>query len=288
VETGGTVTIRSARRRWRYRLLRGALHGYLLLGALAVLTPYIWMVSASLKPAGEIFRAEINFLPERPILDHYATALRGFPLVRWLVNSSVIGMIVLATNLTFTVAAGYAFARLRFRGRDVLFLVFVGAMMVPIQVRLIPSFVIVKNLGWLNTYQGIAAMQLIDLFGIFLIRQFMLNLPRELEDAARIDGCSWPRVLWNVIVPNSRPAIAALAIFTFTAAWNDFLWPLVMIYKPQMMTLQVGIAAMKGSAHSVSGVLMAATMISALPPALAYVFLQRHFTRGVVLSGFKG
>ena len=287
-ETRKTPTIRSARHLWTHRSLRGTLHLYLILGALVVLIPYIWMASASLKPAGEIFRSESNFLPARPILDHYLTVLRGYPIIRWLFNSFLISLIVLATNLTFTVAAGYSFARLRFPGRDLLFLIYIGAMMVPIQVRLIPSFIIVKDLGWLNTYQGIAAMQLIDLFGIFLIRQFMLSLPRELEDAARIDGCNWPRVLWQIILPNSRPAVAVLAIFTFTAAWNDFLWPLVMIYQPEFMTVQVGLATMKGSINSVSGVLMAATMIATLPPALAYVFLQKYFTRGVVMSAFNG
>jgi multiple sugar transport system permease protein len=287
-ENGGTATIRSARYRWRRRTLRGVLYSYLVVGALAILVPYFWMLSASLKPRGEIFRAGINFLPQQPILDNYLTVLDGFPIIRWLVNSFLIGLLILATNLTLTVAAGYAFARLRFWGRDVLFLVYIGAMMVPIQVRMIPSFIIVMKIGWLNTYQGIASLQLIEFFGIFLIRQFMLNLPRELEDAARIDGCSWFRVLWQIILPNSRPALAALAIFTFTASWNDFLWPLVIINKPEIMTIQVGLATMKGSAFSVSGLLMAATMISALPLAIVYLLLQRQFTQGVVMSGIKG
>ena len=288
LETDKTETIRSARQRWRHRTLRGVLYGYLVIGATVVLIPYLWMLSASLKPRGEIFRVGINFLPQQPIIDNYLTALDGFPIIRWLANSFLIGLIILATNLTLTVAAGYAFARLRFWGRDVLFLVYIGAMMVPIQVRLIPSFIIVMKIGWLNTYQGIASLQLIEFFGVFLIRQFMLNLPRELEDAARIDGCSWFRVLWQIILPNSRPALAALAIFTFTASWNDFLWPLVIINKPEIMTIQVGLATMKGSAFSVSGVLMAATMISALPLAIVYLILQRQFTQGVVMTGIKG
>ena len=159
--------------------------------------------------------------------------------------------------------------------------------MVPLQVRLIPSFIIVKNLGWLDTYQGIASIQLIEFFGIFLIRQFMLNFPRELEDAARIDGCNWFRVMWQIIIPNSKPALAALAIFTFTSSWNNFLWPLVVVNKPDWMTIQVGLNAMKGEIIP-WGILMAGTFISAFPLAVMYVLLQRLFVQGIVTSGIKG
>ena len=165
-----------------------------------------------------------------------------------------------------------------------MFFVYVGAMMVPIQVRLIPSLIIVKNLGWLDSYQGIASIQLIEFFGIFLIRQFMLNFPRALEDAARIDGCSWFWALWQIIIPNSKPA---LAIFTFTASWNNFLWPLVVINTPDWMTIQVGLSSMKGKIIP-WGVLMAGTFVSAFPLAILYILLQRLFVQGIVTSGIKG
>ena len=252
-----------------------------------MLIPYFWMVSASFKNEGEIFETGINLFPREWTLYNYATVFDEYQITRWLLNSFLIGFILLASNLTLTVAAGYAFARLRFWGRDVLFFIYVGAMMVPIQVRLIPSFLIVKEIGWLNTYQGIASLQLIEFFGVFLIRQFMLNMPRELEDAARIDGCSWFRVMWQIIIPNSKPALAALAIFTFTAAWNNFLWPLVVINKPEIMTIQVGLSAIKGETIP-WGILMAATTISAVPLAVMYVLLQALFTQGIVMSGIKG
>lgn len=280
-------TIRSTRRRWNRRGLRLALYVYLSIGALLVLIPYLWMVSASLKQPGEIFQVGVNFLPRTFYTDNYRVLFGDYQIVRWLLNSFVVAGIVLFTNMTFTVTAGYAFARLRFKGRDALFFIYVGAMMVPLQVRLIPSFIIVKNLGWLDTYQGIASIQLIEFFGIFLIRQFMLNFPRELEDSARIDGCNWFRVLWQIILPNSKPALAALAIFTFTAAWNNFLWALVVINRPDWMTIQVGLSSMKGEIIP-WGVLMAGTFVSALPLAILYVLLQRLFVQGIVTTGIKG
>ena len=281
------VTIRSQRSRWVHLAGRTALYAVLAIGILYVTIPYVWMFSASLKEEREIYEAGLNFLPSSLYLENYIEVLRDYRLVRWLLNSFVIGFIVIATNMTFTVLAGYAFARLRWPGRNFLFFVYLGAMMIPIQVRLIPSFIIIKELGWINTYQGIASLQLVEFFGVFLIRQFMLNMPRELEDAARIDGCGWFRVLWQIILPNSKPALAALAIFTFTASWNNFLWPLVVINQADYMTIQVGLSSMKGEVIP-WGLLMAGTMISAVPLFVVYVLLQGLFTQGIVMSGIKG
>jgi ABC-type glycerol-3-phosphate transport system permease component len=160
-------------------------------------------------------------------------------------------------------------------------------MMVPIQVTLIPSFIIVRELGLLNSYAGIAVIHLVQFSGVFLMRQFMLNIPGELEDAARIDGCSWFRVLWQIVLPVSMPAVAALSILAFTAGWNDFLWPLVVINKPDIMTIVVGLASLRGEATP-WGPLMAATAISAVPLTVVYLAFQRWFTQGIVMSGIKG
>ncbi len=281
------VTIRSQRSRWVHVAGRTVLYVVLAAGILYVTIPYVWMFSASLKEEREIYEAGLNFLPSSFYLENYIEVLRDYKLLRWLLNSFVIGFIVITTNMTFTVLAGYAFARLRWPGRNFLFFVYLGAMMIPIQVRLIPSFIIIKELGWINTYQGIASLQLVEFFGVFLIRQFMLNMPRELEDAARIDGCGWFRVLWQIILPNSKPALAALAIFTFTASWNNFLWPLVVINQADYMTIQVGLSSMKGEIIP-WGLLMAGTMISAVPLFIVYVLLQSLFTQGIVMSGIKG
>ena len=281
------LTIRSRRTHGWRRVGRLLLYGALIMGVLFVTIPYLWMLSASLKEEREIYEPGLNFLPNSIYLQNYIDIVEDYQIIRWLFNSFFIGFIVIATNMTFTVLAGYAFARLRWPGRDFIFYVYLGAMMIPIQVRLIPSFIIIKELGWVNTYQGIASLQLVEFFGVFLIRQFMLNMPRELEDAARIDGCGWFRVLWQIILPNSKPALAALAIFTFTASWNNFLWPLVVINQEQFMTIQVGLASMKGEIIP-WGLLMAGTMISAVPLFIVYILLQKLFTQGIVMSGIKG
>lgn len=281
------LTIRSRRtQNWR-RVGRIILYSALVMGVLFVTIPYLWMLSASLKQEREIYEPGLNFLPNSLYLQNYIDIVQDYQIIRWLFNSFLIGFIVIASNMTFTVLAGYAFARLRWPGRDFIFYTYLGAMMIPIQVRLIPSFIIIKELGWVNTYQGIASLQLVEFFGVFLIRQFMLNMPRELEDAARIDGCGWFRVLWQIIIPNSKPALAALAIFTFTASWNNFLWPLVVINQEHYMTIQVGLASMKGEIIP-WGLLMAGTMISAVPLFIVYIILQKLFTQGIVMSGIKG
>ncbi|MCY3694487.1 MAG: carbohydrate ABC transporter permease [Chloroflexi bacterium] len=281
------LTIRSRRtQNWR-RVGRIILYAALVMGVLFVTIPYLWMLSASLKEEREIYEPGLNFLPNSLYLQNYIDIVEDYQIIRWLFNSFLIGFIVILSNMTFTVLAGYAFARLRWPGRDIIFYTYLGAMMIPIQVRLIPSFIIIKELGWVNTYQGIASLQLVEFFGVFLIRQFMLNMPRELEDAARIDGCGWFRVLWQIIIPNSKPALAALAIFTFTASWNNFLWPLVVINQEHYMTIQVGLASMKGEIIP-WGLLMAGTMISAVPLFIVYIILQKLFTQGIVMSGIKG
>ncbi len=282
-----SITIRSRRTQGWRRFGRLVLYAALVMGVLFVTIPYMWMFSGSLKQEREIFEPGLNFLPNTLYLQNYIDIIEDYSIVRWLLNSFLIGFIVIASNMTLTVLAGYAFARLRWPGRDFIFYVYLGAMMIPIQVRLIPSFIIIKELGWVNTYQGIASLQLVEFFGVFLIRQFMLNMPRELEDAARIDGCGWFRVLWQIILPNSKPALAALMIFTFTASWNNFLWPLVVINQEKFMTIQVGLASMKGEVIP-WGLLMAGTMISAVPLFVVYMILQKLFTQGIVMSGIKG
>lgn len=284
----GVARSRAAARRQRL-LYRGGLYAFLILGALAVGLPYIWMVLTSLKSEQDIFRVGIleSMVPSGIRWENYREALTDYPLARWMANTLLVAAIETASTLVTAILAGYAFARLKFWGRDVLFMMYLGAMMVPIQVTLIPSFIIVRNLGWLNSYQGIAALHLVQFYGVFLMRQFMLNIPSELEDAARIDGCNWFRVLWQIVLPVSMPAVAALSILAFTAGWNNFLWPLVVINKPEIMTIIVGLSAMKGDVTP-WGQLMAATTISALPLTILYVTFQRFFTQGIVMTGIKG
>ena len=271
----------------RHGLGRVGVYAFLLGGAVVVLLPYVWMVSASLRPESDVFQTGLNPIPRQIRWQNYADAWQQYPLGRWLANTFLVASIEAFSTVVTSVLAGFAFARLRFWGRDALFYLYLAAMMVPIQVTLIPSFIIVRQLGLLNTYQGIAVVNLVQFFGVFLMRQFLLDIPSELEDAARIDGCSWWGVLWRVFLPLSLPAVAALSILAFTAGWNDFLWPLVVINKPDIMTIVVGLASMRGEATP-WGPLMAATAISALPLIGVYVVLQRWFTGGLTMSGIKG
>jgi ABC-type glycerol-3-phosphate transport system permease component len=259
----------------------------LFVGALVVVMPYVWMIGSSLKYEEDMFRTGWQVIPTRLRWQNYVDAWTQFPLGRWIFNTVLVASVETLSTILTSVLAGYAFARLRFWGRDQLFYLYLGAMMVPIQVTLIPSFMIVRSLGLLNTYEGIAVIHLVQFSGIFLMRQFFLNIPSELEDAARIDGCSWFRVLWQIILPVSFPAIAALGILAFTTGWNDFLWPLVVVNKPDIMTIVLGLASMRSEATQ-WGPLMAATTLSAVPLTVIYLVFQRWFTQGIVTTGIKG
>lgn len=276
-----------ARARPRIRYGQIGVYAFLTVGALIVLLPYIWMVGSSLKYEDEMFRTGWQVIPTRIRWENYSDVWRQYPLGRWLFNTILVASVETLSTILTSVLAGYAFARLRFWGRDQLFYLYLGAMMVPIQVTLIPSFMIVRSLGLLNTYEGIAVIHLVQFSGIFLMRQFFMNIPSELEDAARIDGCSWFRVLWQIVLPVSLPAVAALGILAFTTGWNDFLWPLVVVNKPDIMTIVLGLASMR-SESTAWGPLMAATTVSAVPLTVVYLLFQRWFTQGIVTSGIKG
>jgi ABC-type glycerol-3-phosphate transport system permease component len=279
---------RAAARRRRL-IERGGLYAFLIGGAVLVLVPYIWMVLTSLKPEEDMFQVGIlsSLVPSRIRWQNYAEAWTQYPLGRWLFNTFLVASIETVSTVITSVLAGYTFARLRFWGRDVLFIMYLGAMMVPVQVTLIPSFIIVRWLGLLNSYAGIAILHVVQFFGVFLMRQFFLNIPSELEDAARIDGCGWFQVLWRIVLPVCMPAVGALSVLAFTAGWNNFLWPLVVINKPEIMTIMVGLASLRGEVTP-WGLLMAATAISALPLTVIYMLCQRLFTQGIVMTGIKG
>jgi multiple sugar transport system permease protein len=264
------------------------LYGMLLLCTVITLLPYAWMLSSSLKPNVEIFSATVQLIPAQPILDNYAEAVARQPVGRAILNSLIVaGCETLAVVLT-SVFIAYPFARLRFPGRDVLFLLILGTMMIPSQATMIPSFILVKWLGWIDTYQGLIVPRAMAPLGIFLMRQFLQTLPRELDEAARIDGCGRLQTLTHVLLPLMGPAVATLAIFTFTASWNEFFWPLIVVQSNEMRTIQLVIAAMKQSEVADWGVIMAIVTLSVVPTVAIYVLLQRYFVKGIAMSGIKG
>jgi multiple sugar transport system permease protein len=268
--------------------LKLALHGLLLFGAAITLVPYAWMVSSSFKPNAEIFSATLEFIPRHPILDNYVTAVTREPVGRAILNSIIMaGGETIAVVVT-SIFTAYPFARLRFRGRDLVFLIVLGTMMIPSQVTMIPTFILMRWLGWIDTYQGLIVPRIITPLGIFLMRQFLLTLPRELEEAARIDGCGRLRTLLQVLLPHLGPAVATLAIFTFTASWNEFFWPLIVVQSSEMRTIQLLIAAIKQAEAVDWGVVMAIVTLSVFPTVVIYLALQRYFVKGIVMSGLKG
>ena len=292
--TTGTIQLGTPRttawltpRRRRQLLRQALLYLFLIAASLVVLLPYIWMVTSSLKPSNEIFSATPRLIPSAPRWQNYLDVLRSYQVGQWLVNSFIVSALETAGVVFTSILAGYAFGRLRFWGRDGLFFLYLGAMMIPVQVTVIPSFLIVRWLGWIDSYEGLVIPKLCAFFGVFLMRQFFLNFPSELEDAAFIDGCSRWRALWRIVLPLSTPALAALAIFAFTAAWNDFLWPLVVVNSEEMKTVQLGLSSMKGELSDWS-LIMAGATLSALPLTVLYLLLQRYFVRGVVITGLKG
>jgi len=264
------------------------LHGMLLGAVLMTLLPYAWMVSSSFKPNSDIVSSSIQLIPPHPILGNYVTAFRD-----GLVGPAILNSVIMAGGETIAVVltsifTAYPFARLRFRGRDAVFMIVLGSMMIPSQVTMIPTFILMKWLGWVDTYQGLIVPRAITPVGIFLMRQFMLSLPRELEEAALIDGCGRLRIILQILLPHLGPAAATLAIFTFTTSWNEFFWPLIVVQSQEMQTIQLVIAAMKQSETVDWGVIMAVVTVSVFPTAAVYLLLQRYFTKGIAMSGIKG
>jgi multiple sugar transport system permease protein len=272
----------------RLRFTPLLLHAMLLVALAATMLPYVWMVSSSLKPGSDIVSATIDLIPRHPTFDNYLSACRD-----GLVGPAIWNSVIMAGGETIAVVVtsivtAYPFARLRFRGRDALFLVVLGSMMIPSQVTMIPTFILMRWIGWVDTYQGLIVPRAVTPVGIFLMRQFMLSLPKELEEAALIDGCGRLRIIAQILLPHLGPAAATLAIFTFTTSWNEFFWPLIVVQSQEMQTIQLVIAAMKQAETVDWGVIMAVVTVSVFPTIVVYLLLQRYFTRGIAMTGMKG
>jgi multiple sugar transport system permease protein len=214
--------------------------------------------------------------------------LRDAPFGRWFANPLIVTVASVIGNLLFCSLAGYAFASIKFFGREVVFILVLATLMIPFQVIIIPTFLIVRKLGLIDTLGALILPNLVGAFGIFMLRQFFRTLPVELEEAARIDGASRLGVLFKIVLPLSGPALATLAVITFMWTWNDFLWPLITIYNPNNMTLQLGLANFQGAHQSTTNLLMAANVMSVLPVLILFFLAQRYFVRGIATTGLKG
>lgn len=256
-----------------------------------MLAPIAWMISTSLKHESAVLSAVPRWIPSPVTFENYIglfTEAQDFPVLRWLFNSLFISFTVTGLVLLIASTAAYAFARLEFRGRETLFMVVVATMIIPAQVTLIPVFLIVQKLGWFNSYYGLIIPGLAGGFGVFLLRQFFLQIPAELEEAAFMDGATPVAIYWRVILPLAKPALAALAIFTFIGSWNDFAWPLIITNDINLRTLPIGIMIFQGRYTQEYGLTMAAAAICSVPIILAFLIFQRRITEGIAMTGLKG
>ncbi len=256
--------------------------------AFLMLIPMIWMVITSFQTLNETRHFPPILVPSSIQWQNYTEVLQRAPFARWFLNTLVVTVVVVAGNLLFCSLAGYAFARIKFFGRDVVFILVLATLMIPFQVIMIPTFLIVRKLGLIDTLGALIVPNLAGAFGIFLLRQFFRSLPIELEEAARIDGASRLGVLFKIVLPLSGPVLATVAVITFLWTWNDFLWPLVTIYNPDNMTLQLGLTTFQGAHQTNTNLLMAANVMSVIPVLLLFFVAQRYFIRGIATSGLKG
>jgi multiple sugar transport system permease protein len=262
-------------------------HLILLPLALLMLAPMIWMLLTSVQTLAETQHFP-PVLPSGVRWQNYKEVLDLSPFPRWFMNTLIVTLVVVISNLVLCSLAGYAFARIRFFGRDVAFVLVLATMMIPFQVIMIPTFLIVRKLGLIDSLGALIVPNLAGAFGIFLLRQFFKTLPVELEEAARIDGASRLGVLFKIVLPLSGPVLATLAVVTFLWTWNDFLWPLVTLYNPDNFTIQVGLTTFQGAHKTNTNLLMAANVMSIAPVLALFFLLQRYFIRGIATTGLKG
>ncbi len=276
-------------RRSRAAAVRAVLSQTLLsLIALLFLLPIIWMVLSALKPSAEVFTVPPKPLGSKIMLSNFADAWNYLPFGRFILNTVFVAAVGTAITLVASALSGYAFARLNFPFRGGLFVMYLSTLIVPQEVIVIPMFLIMKQLGWVNSYQALILPWAFTAFGTFLLRQFFLTIPRELEEAATIDGASRIRILLQVVMPIARPAIAVLAAFTFINYWNSFLWPLIVINDPDLATLPLGLQMFSGERGTDWGPLMAAATLAVVPSLLIVLAMQKQLAKGINLGGFGG
>ena len=257
----------------------------LALGAAVTLIPFAWMLATSLTSDTDLTNPAL--VPSNPTLSAYRTLLATLPFWRIVANSLGLAVAATAFQVVTSAMGGYAFARLRFPGRQVVFVMYLATLMIPLQVLVVPLFVEMRYLNLVDTYAAVLAPTIASAFGVFLLRQAIAQVPTELDDAARVDGAGHLRIFLQVIVPLVRPSLATFAVFAFMASWNSFLWPLVIIRSPEFMTLPVGLASLQGQYATDWNVLMAGSVLSVVPIVLFYLLAQRHVIQGVALSGLK-
>jgi len=275
------MSLRRAAQPW---LVNGALAAF----AFVALFPLLWMLSVSFMQPGAATRVPAPIFPASPTFENYRQLFGSIGMGRYLLNSLLIAVLATLISVSFNTMAGYAFAKLRFRGRDAIFKALLGALVIPGQVAMLPLFLMLKPLGLINSYAGALVPTMASVFGIFLVRQFARSIPDDLLEAARMDGASEWRIFTLVIVPLLKPVLATLAIFAFLGAWNDFMWPLIVLTDDTLHTLPVALAGLSREHVQDSELMMAGSVVTVLPVLLVFLALQRHYMAGLMAGGIKG
>ena len=270
------------------RASRGVIYLLLIISAGIMIISFLWMLSTSLKGTQYILDPVPQLIPNPVVTDSYARLFDLYPVGRWIFNSLLVAALATGGQLLSCSMAAYAFARIRFRGSNLIFLLYLATMMVPFQVTVTPLFILMRNLGWVNSYQSLILPQIFSAFGTFLLRQSFQTIPRELEESAFLDGASHLTVYRRIILPLARPALATLAVFAFMGSWNAFLWPLFVVNDPNLMTLPVGLSLLRGRYLTEWNLVMAGSVITIIPMLIVYIFAQKYLVKGFVMSGLKG
>lgn len=276
--------VRRFRLNWRHLIL----HALLIMGALIMMLPFLWMVSTSLKDASEVLTTSPTFWPRAWRWDNYTKVFTLVPFARFYLNTIIVTCGRVTGQLIFASMAAYAFARLSFRGRNFIFIMILAVMMIPGQVTLVPNYILMKYLGWLDSYKGLIIPGLFSAFGTFLLRQFFLTIPQDLVDAAVLDGCNPFQVYYRIALPLARSALVAFGLIVALWSWNDFLWPLIITNKTQMQMISVGLAYFRGQYVSSVSVMMAAATVATIPMVVLFMFVQRQLIEGITMTGLHG
>ena len=259
----------------------------LVVGALVVAFPLYWMFATAVRPKKEIFSGGFDLVPSTFVWSNFSDAWNKLPWDQFYINSIAIAAIAVPITVFINLLAGYTFAKYKFPGRDILFLLMISTLMIPIQVIMVPEFLIVAKLGWVNTWWGVLVPRAAEAFGLFMVRQFMVSIPDELIEAARLDGAGEFTIFRRVVLPLSWPVIAVLSIFTFMWRWNDFAWPLVVLQEQSAYTVPLGLNLMQGQYFTDWTGLMSMSLLSIIPMMLVFIFFQRYFIQGIASTGLK-
>lgn len=280
-----TTMVGSAKGGWKRKTAILAIYAILLVGGLGMVFPFVWMIASSLKLPADIY--SLSLIPPRPTVANYRDVLEKTEYIRWFLNSLGIALVTTASVAFFDSLTGYALAKYRFPGREVVFILILSTLMVPTEMLVIPWYMLSINLHWTDSYWGIMFPGMISAFGVFLMRQFFSGVPDDLIDAARLDGFGEFHIFWRIALPQVKPALAALCIFTFLGNWNAYIWPLIVTRSVELRTLPVGIAFFSSEAGSAFHLIMAAAAMATVPVLIVFLIFQRQIIKGIVLTGLK-